>query len=105
MRRVKPSPPTIFNATSAAHDCYHMRGVSVIEEALFGSRPTSGLAAEALAKATERSMHSMGGMGFAREMHVERLWRDSRLSQFAPVPQEMILNFIAQHDLGMPRSY
>jgi acyl-CoA dehydrogenase len=63
------------------------------------------LAAEALAKATERSMHSMGGMGFSREMHVERLWRDSRLSQFAPVPQEMILNFIAQHDLGMPRSY
>jgi acyl-CoA dehydrogenase len=63
------------------------------------------LAAEALAKATERAMHSMGGMGFSREMHVERLWRDSRLSQFAPVPQEMILNFIAQHDLGMPRSY
>jgi len=63
------------------------------------------LAVEALAKATERSMHSMGGMGFSREMHVERLWRDARLSQFAPVPQEMILNFIAQHDLGMPRSY
>ena len=63
------------------------------------------LAAEALAKATERSMHCMGGMGFSREMHVERLWRDSRLSQFAPVPQEMILNFIAQHDLGMPRGY
>jgi acyl-CoA dehydrogenase len=63
------------------------------------------IAAEALAKATERSMHSMGGMGFARESHVERLWRDSRLSQFAPLPQEMILNFIAQHDLGMPRSY
>jgi acyl-CoA dehydrogenase len=63
------------------------------------------LAAEALAKATERAMHSMGGMGFSKEMHVERLWRDARLSQFAPVPQEMILNFIAQHDLGMPRSY
>jgi len=63
------------------------------------------LAAEALAKATERAMHSMGGMGFSKEMHVERLWRDSRLTQFAPVPQEMILNFIAQHDLGMPRSY
>jgi acyl-CoA dehydrogenase len=63
------------------------------------------LAAESLAMATERSMHCMGGMGFTREMHVERLWRDARLSQFAPVPQEMILNFIAQHDLGMPRSY
>jgi len=63
------------------------------------------IAAEALAKATERAMHTMGGMGFARDSHIERLWRDSRLSQFAPVPQEMILNFIAQHDLGMPRSY
>lgn len=63
------------------------------------------LAAEALAQATERAMHTMGGMGFARESHVERLWRDARLSQFAPVPQEMILNFIAMYDLGMPRSY
>lgn len=63
------------------------------------------IAAEALAKATERAMHTMGGMGFARDSHIERLWRDSRLSQFAPVPQEMILNFISQHDLGMPRSY
>lgn len=63
------------------------------------------LAAEALAKATERAMHTMGGMGFARESHIERLWRDARLSQFAPVPQEMILNFIAMYDLGMPRSY
>lgn len=63
------------------------------------------LAAEALAQATERAMHTMGGMGFARESHVERLWRDARLSQFAPVPQEMILNFIAMYDLGMARSY
>jgi acyl-CoA dehydrogenase len=73
----------------------------------YGSEANTGkyLAAEALALATERSMHCMGGMGFSREMHVERLWRDARLSQFAPVPQEMILNFIAMHDLGMPRSY
>lgn len=77
------------------------------EDRPYGSEANTAkyIAAEALAKATERSMHSMGGMGFSREMHVERLWRDSRLSQFAPVPQEMILNFIAQHDLGMPRSY
>jgi acyl-CoA dehydrogenase len=63
------------------------------------------IAARALAMATERAMHTMGGMGFARESHVERLWRDARLSRFAPVSEEMILNFIAQHDLGMPRSY
>ena len=74
--------------------------VVVAEDITEGKR-----AAEALAKATERAMHTMGGMGFARESHIERLWRDARLSQFAPVPQEMILNFIAMYDLGMPRSY
>lgn len=55
--------------------------------------------------AIERAMQTMGGMGFAKEMHVERLWRDVRLFRFAPVSEEMILNFIAVHDLGMPRGY
>ena len=63
------------------------------------------LAAQAVARATERAMQTMGGMGFAKEFHVERLWRDCRLFRFAPVSEEMILNYIAVHDLGMPRSY
>ncbi|MBT6116749.1 MAG: acyl-CoA/acyl-ACP dehydrogenase [Rhodospirillaceae bacterium] len=63
------------------------------------------IGAQALAKATERAMQTMGGMGFAKEMHAERLWRDARLFKFAPISEEMILNFIAQHDLGMPRGY
>lgn len=63
------------------------------------------LAAQAVARATERSMQTMGGMGFATEYHVERLWRDCRLFRFAPISEEMILNYIAVHDLGMPRSY
>ena len=50
-------------------------------------------------------MQAMGGMGFSKEMHVERLWRDARLFRFAPVAEEMVLNYIAVHDLGMPRSY
>ena len=50
-------------------------------------------------------MQTMGGMGFARESHVERLWRDARLFKFAPVSEEMVLNYIAVHCLGMPRSY
>ena len=57
------------------------------------------------ALATERAMQTMGGMGYSKEYHVERLWRDARLFRFAPVSEEMILNFVAQHDLGMPRSY
>ncbi len=63
------------------------------------------LAAQAVARATERAMQTMGGMGFAKEFHVERLWRDCRLFRFAPISEEMVLNYIAMHDLGMPRSY
>ena len=63
------------------------------------------LAAQAVARATERAMQTMGGMGYASEFHVERLWRDARLFRFAPVSEEMVLNYVANHDLGMPRSY
>lgn len=63
------------------------------------------LAAQAVSNATERAMQTMGGMGYAKEYHVERLWRDCRLFRFAPVSEEMILNYIANHDLKMPRSY
>lgn len=63
------------------------------------------IAAQAVARATERAMQTMGGMGYAKEYHVERLWRDCRLFRFAPVSEEMILNYVANHELGMPRSY
>jgi acyl-CoA dehydrogenase len=63
------------------------------------------IAAQAVGRATERAMQTMGGMGYAKEYHVERLWRDCRLFRFAPVSEEMILNFVANHDLKMPRSY
>ena len=63
------------------------------------------IASQAATAAIDRAMQTMGGMGFAKEMHLERLWRDARLFRFAPVSEEMILNFIAVHDLGMPRGY
>jgi acyl-CoA dehydrogenase len=73
----------------------------------FGSEANAAklIAAQAVASATEKAMQAMGGMGYATESHLERLWRDARLFRFAPVSEEMILNFIAVHDLGMPRSY
>lgn len=73
----------------------------------FGSQANIAklIAAQACADATERSMQTMGGMGYSKEYHVERLWRDCRLFRFAPVSEEMILNYIAQHELGMTRSY
>jgi acyl-CoA dehydrogenase len=63
------------------------------------------IASQAASAAVEQAMQTMGGMGFAKEMHVERLWRDARLFRFAPVSEEMILNFIANQNLGLPRSY
>lgn len=63
------------------------------------------IAGDAAFQACDRAMQTLGGYGFAREYHIERLWRDVRLFRIAPVSEEMILNFIAQHDLGLPRSY
>lgn len=63
------------------------------------------LAGEAAAVATDRCMQTLGGMGYASESHVERLWRDARLFRIEPVSEEMILNYIARENLDMPRPY
>ena len=63
------------------------------------------IAAQAAAEGIERAMQTMGGMGYAKETHVERLWRDARLFRFAPISEEMILNYISIHELGMARGY
>jgi len=73
----------------------------------YGSEANMGkwLAGQAAGRATDRAIQTMGGMGYSKEYHVERLWRDARLFRIAPISEEMVLNFVAQHDLGMPRSY
>ena len=63
------------------------------------------LAAEVAFRACDRAMQTLGGYGYAAENHIERLWRDVRLFRLAPVSQEMILNYVGQHLLDMPRSY
>jgi len=63
------------------------------------------LAAEAAHKACERAVLTLGGMGYAREYHVERYLRESYIARIAPVSREMILNFIAERVLELPRSY
>lgn len=73
----------------------------------YGSEANMGkwLAGIAAGHACDRAIQTMGGMGYSSEFHVERLWRDARLFRIAPVSEEMVLNFVAQHDLGLPRSY
>jgi len=63
------------------------------------------LAAEAGFRAADCAIQTHGGFGYAREYHVERYWREARLMKLAPISQEMILNFVSEHVLGLPRSY
>ncbi len=63
------------------------------------------LAAEAGFFAADRALQTHGGFGYASEYHVERYWREARLMKIAPVSQEMVLNFISNKSLGLPKSY
>jgi acyl-CoA dehydrogenase len=63
------------------------------------------LAADAAALATDRAVQTFGGMGYATEYDVERYWREARIFRLAPVSQEMVMNYVAEHVLGLPRSY
>jgi acyl-CoA dehydrogenase len=63
------------------------------------------LAAEAGFQAADAALSVFGGYGYSKEFHVERYFREARLMRIAPVSQEMVLNYIAEHVLGLPRSY
>ncbi len=63
------------------------------------------LAAEASWAAGEAAIQTHGGFGFAEEYDVERKFRETRLYQVAPISTNMILSFIGEHVLGLPRSY
>ena len=63
------------------------------------------IAAEAAFKACERAVMVHGGMGYAKEYHVERYLRESFIPRIAPVSREMIMNYIGERVLGLPKSY
>lgn len=63
------------------------------------------LGAEAGFSACETAMLTMGGMGYAKEYHVERYFREAMIARLAPVSREMIFNFVAERVLGLPKSY
>jgi acyl-CoA dehydrogenase len=63
------------------------------------------LAAEAAFAACETAVMTHGGMGYAKEFHVERYLREVMIARIAPVTPHMILNFIAEKTLGLPKSY
>ena len=63
------------------------------------------LAADAAMKAGDACIQTFGGFGFASEYNIERKYREARLYQVAPISTNLILSYIAEHVLGMPRSY
>jgi len=63
------------------------------------------LTAEAAWHAGEACLQTHGGFGYAREYDVERKWRETRLYQIAPISTNLILAYLGEHVLGMPRSY
>ncbi|MGR3321211.1 MAG: acyl-CoA dehydrogenase family protein, partial [Pseudooceanicola sp.] len=62
-------------------------------------------AARAAFDAATKAVLTHGGMGYAREYQVERLFRESILTRIAPVTEQMILSFIAERVLHQPKSY
>jgi acyl-CoA dehydrogenase len=63
------------------------------------------LCADAGFTAADRALQTHGGMGYSEEYHVARYFREARLMRIAPISQEMILNYLGSHTLGLPRSY
>lgn len=63
------------------------------------------LCADAGFTAADRALQTHGGMGYSEEYGVARYFREARLIRIAPISQEMILNYLGSHTLGLPRSY
>ena len=63
------------------------------------------LCADAGFDAADRALQTHGGMGYSEEYHVARYFREARLLRIAPLSQEMVLNYLGEHVLGLPRSY
>jgi acyl-CoA dehydrogenase len=63
------------------------------------------LASEASYFAADTAFQTFGGYSYAREYHVGRYWAQSRLGRVAPVSNQLVLSYVAETILGMPRSY
>lgn len=63
------------------------------------------LCADAGFDAADRALQTHGGMGYSEEYAVARYFREARLTRIAPLSQEMVLNYLGEHVLGLPRSY
>ncbi len=75
------------------------------EDAGMESNTAKLVASEAATEAADQAIQTHGGNGFTADYEVFDIWQNMRLTQTAPVPNEMVRNFIAEQTLGLPRSY
>src|SRR5207247_8724383 len=71
----------------------------------FAANAAKYKAAELFVAAADRAIQTLGGYGFSDEYGIIHYWTVARLLRTAPVSKEMILNFVAEHTLELPRSY
>lgn len=71
----------------------------------FESNMAKYLSSEYGFAACDVAMQTLGGYSYAKEYYLERIWRETRLYKIAPITNEMILNYVGQSILGLPRSY
>ena len=91
-----------------AAECMRNRAATLFDSGAKAGNETlmaKYLATEASWEAAEACMTTFGGYGVASEYHVERKWKEARLFRTAPISNNLVLAQIAQHALGMPRSY
>ena len=85
------------------------RAIAALEEGADNSEQLAGMAflfaSEAALNAAATSLQYHGGYGFAEEYDIERKFRETRLYRIAPVSTNLILSFLAEHVLGLPRSF
>ncbi len=75
------------------------------EDCAVSANVAAYMGARAAFFAADRAIQTFGGLGYAKSTDIERHWRDSRLFRTGPVPEEMVLNFLGQRVLQLPRSY
>ncbi len=75
------------------------------EDCAVSANVAAYMGARAAFFAADRAIQTFGGLGYAKSTDIERHWRDSRLFRTGPVPEEMVLNFLGQRVLNLPRSY
>ena len=101
-----PSTPihqTVLASAAARGD--HPALIDAGQDAGLAANSAKYAAAEAAVHADDQAIQTHGGNGLSQEYGVAALLAMSRVSRIAPVSREMILSFVAQHDLQLPRSY